>query len=464
MTKKRIALIAALFLVSGVCFFNGCGGGNSPAPTPVTNYTISGQVGTVTASGVHGTAILPVTDVIAIGANAQHYLATYNTTTGSFEVKIVSGCPYAVGFYNKTGSTITLLGYLRQEQVNWHSLPLMDPTGEVTNLGTVEIDMVSIEAIPSISLDDILSQTNMDAAAANLYGQVDGVMSIFTNVDVDSNGVYDFLESKAYLLQITIGTGLSSTEGMPTGEVDRMLNQFNETYYPVPNAYQIIFHAIDAPNPSVGTLGTIYFPVPITGVDGIPRTSLVGDVWGGVSGHIWNFMLASTHSVVEGELIYPTVVPSGTYTFEVAGKGTYTFNNVTGSPLAAVGTTESLIFPVFKMVTNEAGYVTTIHYKWMIREDGVTREATASEVKAVIVDTAMSSNGTLVEASPSLGIVEGSYPPPDPDPNYHAPKKIARDSSYVDISDWNVRFENIALFSCNYKLNSDISLSFMFLK
>lgn len=340
----------------------------------------------------------------------------------------------------------------------------MNPTGEATNLGTIEVNATSVEATPSILLDDLLSEVNMTAATANLYGKVDDVMTIFTNVDVNNDGIFDFQQDKAYLLQIVIGTNIGSTYSLASGEVTKMLNQFNETYYPVPDQYQLIFHAVDAPIPAAGTAGTIKFPTTIYGANGLPRTYLAGEVWYGTESRIWNFMAnQSTEALTQCELVSPEVVPSGTYTFEVTGKGTYSFKNVEGSPLVAVGTTEGMIFPVFKMVTNEAGYVTTIYYKWLIRENGVTREATAAEVKAVIVDTAMNSNnGVLIESSPSLGVVLDTYPPPSPDPKYRAPKKIARDSTSIDVTDWNVKWDDIAMFSCNYKLNSNLSLSFMF--
>ena len=129
--------------------------------------------------------------------------------------------------------------------------------------------------------------------------------------------------------------------------------------------------------------------------------------------------------------------------------------------MIAVGTTEGIIYPIFKMVVNEAGYVTAIDYKWMIRENGAARQATAAEVKATIVDTELNTNN-LIETSPSIGLAIGSYPPPDPDPNYHAPGKLSRDGSSIDVSAWNVKFADIAMFQCGYKINSNLSLSFMF--
>jgi hypothetical protein len=459
------------FLCLFIFYLWGCGqnttnsgGGSGGGVTP--NFTITGKIGGVSVSGLKAASALAVTHIIAIGANNDKFMTTPDAN-GNFSLGVVSGYPYALGFYNQTGSTITLLGYLRQDQVDWHSLPLMAPVTTSTNLGTVEIDMTSVEATPSIALNDLLSQVNMDLATANLYGSVDGVMTLFTNVDVDGNGVFDSLENKAYLLAITVGTNLGSTQGIASGEVTKMLNQFNETYYPVPNAYQLILHAVEIAGsiPANGATGTIKFPTTIYGANGLPRTYLNGAVWGS-NDRFWNFMGdPATENITQCELVTPEVVPSGTYTFEVGSKA-YTFKNVQGSALAAIGTTEGMIFPVFKMVTNAAGELTTIHYKWMIKEGGVVRQATAAEVQATIVDQTMNTNNAT-ESSPSLGVTLGSYPSPSGGP-YCPPKKISRDGNSIDVTGWiiatgeNVKFSDIAMFQCGYSLNSNINLSFMF--
>lgn len=466
MFNKKNIIIGFVVVLGGFGLYS-CGqisgGGGSS-----TNYTISGKVGSISASDISASSAPSVTHIAAIGADNVKYLADYDPNSGSFSIKINKGMPYAVGFYNQSNGKITLLGYLKQNEVNWHSLPLMSPqtaTSE-TNLGTIEVNPSSVEAIPSISLNDLLTQVNMTRADANLYGQVDGVMTLFTNVDINGNGVFDFQEDKAYMLQIDLGTSISANGSLSSGEVTKMLNQFNETYYPIPSQYQFILHVLEnggANNPAVGTAGTMKFPTTIYGANGIGKTSLTGAVASSTDSRIWRFM--ANEELTQCELTTPEVVPSGTYTFEVTGKGAYTFANVAGSPISAVGTTEGLIFPVFKITTNEAGYITTIYYKWLIRENGITREATAAEVKTVIVDTALNSNnGNLIEASPVLGIVLGSYPPPSPDPNYKAPKKIDRDGNSVDVSNWNAKWSDLVVFTCNYKLNSNLSLSFMFSK
>lgn len=462
--KKNLILSLVIFFALCLSILWGCGpkdSGNNNNGSTTPNFTITGKVGTISASGIKAASILPVTHIIAIGSNNEKYITTPDAN-GNFSLGVVSGYPYALGFYNQTGSTITLLGYLRQDQVNWHSLPLIDPATTSTDLGTVEINATSVEATPSIGLNDLLSQVNMDLATANLYGSVDGVMTTFTNVDVDGNGIFDSQEKKAYSLQIVIGTSISSAGGPAAGEVAKMLDQFNESYAPIAGPYQLIFHASESglTIPTNGTTGTIKFPTTIYGANGLPRTSLAGAVWGS-NDKFWSFMGdPNTESLAQCELVTPEVVPSGSYVFEVGGQ-TYTFKNVAGSPLAAVGKTEGIIFPVFKMNTNATGYVTTIEYKWMIKESGSVRAATPAEIKAVIVDTDLNTNN-LIEASPNLGLAIGSYPPPTPDSNYRAPKKIKRDANSIDVTDWNVKFSDIAMFSCDYRINSNLSLSFMF--
>ena len=419
--KKQIVLSLLLVCV-GLLLVN-CSGSSSPAPSPVPtgNYTLSGKVGNITSHGLSVKSTLPVTQIIAIGTDNNKYLADYNATTNTFSVRIVKGLPYALGFYNQSGGKITLLGYLKQDQVNWHSLPLMSVTGESTDVGTCEIDVASQEAVPSIDVSTLINNMGMNASTADLYGNVDGLMTAFTNVDVDNNGLFDFQEtpSKAYMLQIVIGTGLSSAQGLTSGEVTKMLNAYNDSYSPIPNAYQIIFHAKDSPSPADGTAGTSIYPTTIISNAGA-ASSAAGQTWGS-SAYGWSFM---TNSAPASELMDPAVVPSGSYTFEVTGKGTYTFHNIQGCEIAAVGTTEGIIYPIFEMVTNEAGYLTTINYKWMINDNGTTREASNSEITAVLVDATLNTPN-LVEPSPTIGVVIGPYPSTSQNPaDYRPPLKI----------------------------------------
>ncbi len=465
MNKMKLFFVLVLLFVSAV-FFIGCGQSGTSSYSyvqPAGNFRIKGNLSSLSPASINQAGVLNVTNIIAIGSDGVKYMADFNPSTETFSISVNTGIPYAVGFYNQSNDKITLLGYLKQNDFNWHSLPLMTTTTTETNLGTVEINAASVEAVPSVGLNDLLSAVSMNSAEANLYGNVDGLMTQFTNVDVNNNGVFDFMENKAYLLQIVIGTNIGSTTQSMTGEVDKMLNHYNDTYYPIPSQYEIIFHAAEegATLPADGTAGTIKYPTTIYDSTHTPKTQDTGTVWGS-SGKFWSFMRQM------GGIASPSVIPSGSYTFEVTGKGSYTFSNVEGAPLAAVGTTEGLIFPIFQMETDEAGYVTKIDYKWMIREDGITREATPDEVKAIIVDSSLNSNhATLVEPSPSLGVVLDHYPSINPaadpnDPNYRAPLKIDRDSNSVDTKAWNVRFDRIAMFACNYKINSDLSLSFMF--
>ena len=433
----------ALGLIAYGCGQTGGGGGNGGAGT---NYTISGKVGVVTSTGLKASAASTVTDIVAIGADNSKYAASLEAN-GDFTLEIVSGWPYAIGFYNKTGSTITLLGYLRQDQVGWDSLPLMDPADTATDLGTVEIDAASVEAVPSALLNDLLTEVNMDTATANLYGVVDDPMTIFTNVDVDSNGVFDFLEGKFYYFYVLYNP--------PAGDLNAMLNAFDETYYPSPNGYQFNLGGNESGgNPASGTAATIRYPVTVYKEDGTASITNTGSVSAGAGGYGWllNF---------SGSFVTPEVVPSGTYTIEVASGGRiYTLKNVNGSPLVAVGTTEGYVCPILKFVTNEAGVITTVHYKWKIRKDGVLREATADEVRAVVADT---SEGASTYSSDSPTIVFYRDYPENP-ATYLPPRKIGITASSVDVSDWGVTWDDLEAAGVGYDLNSSVNITYLHFK
>src|SRR3989339_1575767 len=160
MKQRYWALVGVfcLLLVSGIyiigCGSNSSGGGSS------SDYGISGKLTSLTASGLGASSALTITHVIAVGSNGEKHLATLDSS-GNFSVTVTKGVPYAVGFYNKTGSTITLLGYLKQDDVSWDSLPLMNPSGSSLDLGSVEVNSASTEATTSVNLTSLISQMNM---------------------------------------------------------------------------------------------------------------------------------------------------------------------------------------------------------------------------------------------------------------------------------------------------------------
>ncbi|MBU0501984.1 MAG: hypothetical protein KJ811_01910, partial [Candidatus Margulisbacteria bacterium] len=209
MLKNKVWVAGLLGLLVVLVISFGCGT-NTSTDTSETNYTISGKVGAVSSFGLQALAATDVTHIVAISSSNNKYLAT-PAADGTFSLGVVAGDSYAVGFYNVSGSTITLLGYLRQNEVDWDSLPLMDAADSATDLGTIEVDTASVEAIPSINLTNLLSETNMTTATANLYGSIDDTMAMFTNVDIDGNGVFDFQETKGFMLNIIIEVTLEGT-------------------------------------------------------------------------------------------------------------------------------------------------------------------------------------------------------------------------------------------------------------
>ena len=208
MKKRYWALVGVfcLLLVSGIyiigCGSNSSGGGSS------SDYGISGKLTSLTASA------LTITHVIAVGSNGEKHLATLDSS-GNFSVTVTKGVPYAVGFYNKTGSTITLLGYLKQDDVSWDSLPLMNPSGSSLDLGSVEVNSASTEATTSVNLTSLISQMNMvDQTNASYYGSIDDAMIVFTNMDVDGNGEFDMNEGKYYMYESYINKAGIITKAM----------------------------------------------------------------------------------------------------------------------------------------------------------------------------------------------------------------------------------------------------------
>jgi hypothetical protein len=395
-----------------------------------------------------------VTHIVAISSDNEKYLADIADDT--FSIKVNKGWPYLLGFYNKTGSAITLLGYLKQNQVNWDSLPIMNPSGESTDLGTVEVNTASIEAIPSIDITSLISQMNMDLSTAQFYGSIDDPMVIFSNLDIDGNGVFDFTEDKAYLLDIkyVMGPGMSPVPG----EIPKMLAGYNDDYRPNPSTYTMIFIGKEgkdgADKPPAGTTVTARFPCALTNNNGTSFDQVsssatdLGQAWYAAFGG------TTTPSVT---ITTPEVVPTGSYTFEVSGWGTgkFTFKNVQGSQVVKNGATEDIVYPVFNLVTDASGLITKVNYKWMIVKSGVIREATAGEVRAMVQDASPGAS-VFVEASPSVTFFKSYIS----GPAYM--KKLGLDPGSIDVSDWNIKYSELEVVCGGYSLTSNILTTFNF--
>lgn len=451
-----ICLVISIFSLAVIY---GCGQKQNGGGGVTTNYTISGKLAGVSGGSAHAADASTVTDIVAIGANTVRYKATIDPE-GNFRIGIDKGWPYVVGFYNNTGGTITLLGYLKQKDVDWDSLPIIQPTVDMTDLGTVEVNPASIEAVPSIALNTLISQMNMDLDVAQYYGQIDDPLSVLTNLDVDGNGVFDFSESVGYLFEAKIGMGPGP--GPATGQIGNMLNgNYNNGYRPKPEFYVLLFGAgRGVSTPPGGSTATLAFPCQVyNSLNQFFQSSTTSVE--GISGGGWTAAYDGD-SVPSVLIASPEVLPSGTYTIQVSGGWNsgrpYTFKNVQGTQVVKVGATDKIIFPALNLVTNQAGYITTVNYKWLMLENGAVRDATLSELKAVIADTQAGENA-LVETSPGVGFMTG--------PNTLGGMKkmpLTGSSGSVDVSEFNILATQTGLdhVAVSYNLTSRVICDFRF--
>lgn len=441
--KKNIysVLLVGLCLGLGIAAFqmvqSGCGQqGSTPSSA---NYTVSGKVGTVTASGLSAFAANTVTHIVAISADNDKYLADLSAD-GTFSLKINKGTPYALGFYNKTGSTITLLGYLQQKDVSWESLPIMNPSVDTTNLGTVEIN-ASLEALPTLDITTLISQMNMvDTATAQYYGTLDDQMAVFTNMDIDGNGVFDFQEGKNYLFQNYVSMGTAS------GEIPKMLNgNYNETYIPNPGNYHLVLSCI-GDSQTIGTNATFTFPAPVTSLSTTTTTTTVTiESTGGGNG--WTCY----SKINSNPITSPEVAPPGTYTV-VVGTKTYTFRNFKATQVLKVGSNNGLIYPVFSLVTNEAGYITTVNYKWKKLANGAITTPTATEIRSAVENTASSTG--FVHTSPFISFFS------DASTLIGSIIRFERDGSSLNLTSYNIKLSNVHHIQASYNLTSQVICKF----
>ena len=433
-----VSMVMVVFL-SGTMY--GCGSSTSSSSsgggTSATDYTLSGQITAV--SGARAMAVSDVTDIVAISANNDKYRST--PEAGVFTVDVASGTPYVLGFYNKSGSTITLLGYLTQSDYNWDSLPIIDPTGEATDLGSIEVDSTSIEATPAIDITSLIDQMNMDTDTATAWGQIDDSLSVLTNLDVDGNGEFDFVDDKHYMFHTYIGMGISGET--PTGQIDEMLAGYNDSYMPEPINYQLVLSAT-GDDKDAGATGTIYTPEPVGGQSqGEYTQTQSATIQASSDGGGWSIFWPSLGS--------PEVAPSGTYVATI-DSDTYTIENFQASAVVSIESNNGFIYPIFHLVTNEAGYVTTVNFLWKKLENGAVTDPTDAELQAIVEETA--ENSTFVHTSPFISFFE------DSSNLIGGCLTFDRDGSSLDVSGYDIAVDNIHHIQASYNLTSKVVIKF----
>jgi len=443
--KKTAAVCSILAIITVPLLFFGCGQTQGGGTT--TNYTIGGKLTSLIASGMKPLATSTVTHIVAIGSNNQPYLADLSSD-GTFSIKINKGYPCAIGFYNKTGSTITYLGHLVQSDVSWDSLPTMDPKTDSVDLGTVEVNSSSLEATASIDITTLIDSMKLaDSTTAAYYGEIDGPMVVFTNLDIDGNGEFDFLENKYYMFSMyyNMGPGIGAT----TGEIAKMVSGYNDDYMPSPSSYGPNFASMNNALPS-STVFTMTAPAALINPDGTTSTTMTGTPAANSSGNFQTVFFYMGNSGIST----PESVPAGTYTITAAGN-TYTVKNVKGSNIVKVRSSNSIIYPVFHLVTNEAGVITTVQYKWKKVVSGAITDASAAEVKATIENTEIS-GATFVHTSPFIDLRTAAKS------SGENIVKFDRDSTSVDVSSLGVKLSELNHIQASYNLNSRIICKFDF--
>ncbi|MFA4906323.1 MAG: hypothetical protein WC645_07460 [Candidatus Margulisiibacteriota bacterium] len=444
MKIRVVAMSLALLVLFGLfVFIQGCGQKTSGS-SGNTNYSIQGKLASLTASssGNQASATDTITHIAAAGSNGEVFFASLGSD-GTFSIDINKGFPYALGFYNKTGSTITLLGYLKQDDVNWDSLPLMSPAGSSTDLGTVTVDSSSLEASTSVNLSSLIAGLNLgDTATAAYYGEIDTPMSVFTNVDVDGNGEFDALENKAYLFQTYVNMG-----GNKTGQIANMQNgNYNSTYQPSPESYTVVLGG-RGDSKTVGTAVTFNFPQPVESTSGSPSTAVTAAVESTTSSDIW-----TCYSKVNGNpIVLPVVTPPGNYTISV-GSSTYTFNNYRSSETVKVNSNDGIVYPVFNLVVNAAGNITTVNYKWKKLVNGTITDATTKDLAVAVEDT--STNTAFVHTSPFISFFA------DANTLFGSVLKFDRDGSSLDVSSSNIKLAEVHHIQASYNLTSRVVCKF----
>ena len=355
---------------------------------------------TISPSSIGTQATPAITAIVAVTSDGTKSLATLSN--GTFSLNVKKGFPTLLGFFNGT----SLVGYLAQKDVDWQSLPLMNPKETTTDLGTVEVSTATREATPSVALNDLISKMNMTSDSATAYGRIDNPMTVFTNLDVDGNGTFDFQEGKSFLFWADYQFKTSS-------QISKMIGEFNEAYTPQIESYTYALIFLDENKKSTaGVSASLSAP------GALASTSFAGTSADRPAEWVYGF----------GPVTAVSTPPSGQYVATVTGYGTLTFNNFQPATVSRIGASENIVYPVLKLSTNEAGEVTKVSYKWKIIQSGTARDATAAEITSQVEDTQKSTTAGFIHGSPFIGFQFKS------DGKGTTPIMLDRDGTSLDIT------------------------------
>lgn len=427
MKTKLAFFFASLVLLFGFAFW-GCGQLLSTSST--SSYTISGRY-TTSASALSALAAPTVTSIVAISSDGTKSLASLSN--GTFSLSVNKGQPCLIGFFNGT----TLVGHLKQKEVDWDSLPLMNPVGSSTDLGTVEVISGTLEAAPSIALNDLIAKMNLDLSGATYYGKIDNPMTVLSNLDVDGNGTFDFNESKTYLFW----ADYSFTR---PAQMNNMLGQYCDGYVPTIESYAFSLIFQNGSAAVEGAAATLSAPGNLAG------TTITGTC--DAQGNVWVFGL--------GNITTEATAPSGTYTAEVGSSvGTLTFNNFQQSSVSSIGASSNIVYPVLKITTNESGIITRVDYKWKIIKSGTATDAATAEISNSVEDTDKSKPNGFIHGSPFFEFFSNLTGTAGT-----GPIKIDRDAGFINLTSYNLKFDDVPLMSLVYNLSTRAVYRFRFAK
>ena len=453
MFKKLLPWYLLGLVVLSLAFVYGCGnatggGGGGGGGGVATNYTITGNI-----PQMNTILSLPTTEtkVIAIGANCETFTATVSSD-GSFSLNLIKGVPYVLGFYDG----VTLEGYVCVPSVGWNSLPIIDPTGEAIDLGTLTLEAGSLIVTCEINtLALAKSLMNLDSlTGATFYGSIDGMMKNLLNIDVNKNGEPDYLEDN-------IGIYLTLNQwggpgGMATGEIEEMLTGYNDSYVPSPACYAYWLTSKSSLN--VGTVVSLEAPTTLTGwtPPGNTFTTMTAEVQS-MSGDFCRYAHFNGYNETATS---PTTPPTGTYTAEVGGDK-YTFDNCDFSGAFIVGSSEGIIYPVFNLETWEVAgkgvCIKKVHYKWMKVDSGNPVLADPDEVKAVVGN--YSSGTAIAGQSPNIGFQAFQGVPTTCPESYIY---YDRDGTSLDVSSYHIKLSDVNWIQGQYMTSTNIQIDFRF--
>lgn len=386
-------LLSVFILTVAGCGSSGSGGGSSgggsTGSTVAVNGTVDSSITLASSQSPSGifSKIFPGLAYASGGSLVDNIVATNGQ---NFIKATLSGNAFSLSLPINSDYIIILLhgtsvvGIMQANPTTgMYSIPLTSSSTNV-DVGTVSVSGTTNTGAPlatgTTSSSSLLSSIGISSPISSALGIYDVAMQQSSSMDVDGNGVLDFLENRTYHINVdyefneTRNGTFAAIQGGATSDYTSAGYLGYEYYVSLRNPY-----------PSFSSLNwsgaMMASPVTITTASDSTEYTQCYNSSSGSDQEELNFYCRTTNAVT------PVTPPTGTYKITVpltsGGNQVFTFNNVTSQTISS--SLYNIYVPAVS-ITYSGGNITNITWQWWKRTPSGWVQPSTQELSTVMTN------------------------------------------------------------------------------